>query len=204
MPTGLASASLSSLVWSRAAPDVLGDDRRLVGDVIEVRLRRRVEREDDLVGALEGDVGQRTAVSRPQGVEIERGVGLECIERVEDVVRAEWAAVAPLHAASDRHGQGREAVAPRRTRGQPRSHLGGAVRIGLQDVDELERLVHESNRRDVHRRVERVELAGPGAPALVVDEQLAAHLAGVCPCRRWSASRRSRRRRRALPLRPSR
>ena len=194
MPTGLASAWVSSLLWSKLPQTCWGMIGVLVGDVVEVRLRRSVEREDDLVGALKRDVGERTAVSRPQGVEVERGVGLECIKGVDHIVGAEWAAVAPLHAAADGHGQGCESVAPTRTGGQPWCHLGSAVGVGLQDVDELERLVDEPDRRDVHRWIERVELAGPGAPALVVDEQLASHLAGVARvaaagCRRGATGR---------------
>ena len=145
-------------------PEVLGDDRHLVGDVVEVRLGRPGEREDDLVGALHGHVRQRAAVRLPQGVHVERRVSLEGVERVEDVGRAERLAVAPLDAAADGEGQGRVVGVPGGCPREPRGHDVRAVGVRLERVDELERLVDEADRRAADGRVERVELAGPGLP----------------------------------------
>ena len=160
-------------------PYVLGNDRRLIGDVIEVRLRRRVEREHNLVRALERNVREWSAVHRPESIEIECRVGLQRVEGVKNIVRGEWRAIAPGHAAPNGEGQLREAAVPGEPGGEPGRDLRGAVGVGLQDVHELEGLVDEADGRDVHRRVERIELTGPGAAALVVDEELATDLARV-------------------------
>ena len=82
VPTGVASACGVELGLVEGAPDVLRNDRRLIRDVIEVRLRRRVEREDHLVRALERDVRERSAVHRPQRVEVERRIRLQRVEGV--------------------------------------------------------------------------------------------------------------------------
>ena len=151
-------------------PDVLGNDRRHVRDVIEVRLRRGIEREHDLIGALADHARERTSVGLPQRVEVDRLVVRHRVERVGDVRRAERLAVAPLDALADREGEGLEAVRPLRRGGQQRRDR---LRPGLEDVDELERLVDEPVGGQVDGRVERVEVAGPGGPAFIIDDELA-------------------------------
>ena len=99
------------LALIQSGPDVLRHDRRLVGDEVEVRLRRRVEGEDHLV-SLEGHVRERTAIRAPQRVEVDRLVALHRVERVGDVGRAERLAVAPGRAAADRERERLEAVRP--------------------------------------------------------------------------------------------
>ena len=162
-----------ALVESR--PDVLGNDRRLVGDEVEERLGWRFEGENDLVHTLDGHARQRTTVRAPERVEVDRLVALHRVERVGHIGGAEGLAVAPGHAVADRERERLEAVRPLRGGRQHRDRRVAA----LENVHELERLV-DGGERDAGSqecRIERVELAGPGGSTHVVDDQLAADLA---------------------------
>ena len=145
-------------------PDVLGDDRGLVRDVVEVRHGRGLERHRDLVAALLGDAGQH----RPDGVEVEAGVLLHQVEGERHVRRGHRRAVGPLDPVTDGECEGLVVVAPRPGRRQPRGGLAA-----LQGVDERQRLVHLAHGDALGevRRVERVEAAGPQRALLVGDRQ---------------------------------
>ena len=148
---------------------MLGNDRRLVGDEVEIRLGWRVEREHDLIRALDGDARQRSAIRLPDRVDVDRLVGLHRVEGVGDVRRAERLAVAPLHAVADRECERLEVARPLRGGREPGR---GRTADGCEDVHELQRLVHEPDRRQRDGRIERVEVACPRRTALVVDHQL--------------------------------
>jgi hypothetical protein len=146
-------------------PDLLVHDADLVGDVVEVRHRGRLEGHHDLVRAGHHDAGQH----RPDGVDVQGGVLLHQVERVGDVRGGHRVTVGELHAAPDGEGDHLVAVAPGVAAGQPRRG-----RVVLQGVDEHQRLVDGPERKRDIAQVERVEVAGPGAAALVVDGERAA------------------------------
>src|SRR5207245_5074571 len=82
-------------------PDVLRNDWLLAGDVVKGWRRRRLEGHDHLVGSLLADSGEH----RPDRLEVEGAVRLDQVERIEDVIRREWLAVAPLDTRPDGEGQ---------------------------------------------------------------------------------------------------
>ena len=140
-------------------PDVFRHDRRLRGDVVEVRHRGRLEPEDDLV-ALFGDALQ----DRPVCIQVEGGIRLEQLVREDHVVGAERLAVRPLHARADRERQRLVSVAPLVARREP---VRG--RTALEAVHEHQLFVHGPEREGVDVPVERTESARPCRSLLVRD-----------------------------------
>ena len=149
--------------------DVLRDDHDLVGKAVEIRLSRGLEGQGHRVVVRSHDAGQARA--GPQRVQVGRGRGLHEIERERDVLRGERLTVAPLDAVAGRERDRRLVGIPRVGRRQHRRLLGVLERV---DVDE--RLVHVAVGFGVDRRVERVELTGPGLALLVGDRERAALL----------------------------
>ena len=140
-------------------PDVLGHDRRLPGDVVEVGHRGGLELEADLVA-----VAGHALEHGPHGLEVRRRVLLHELEGEEDVRRGERLAVRPLHARPHRDCQLLVVVRPGVLLGQPRGRL-----TALQRVDEDERLVDRAERPVDQARVEGVVPARPGRSLLVRD-----------------------------------
>jgi len=143
--------------------DVLGHDRRLVRDVVEVRHGHGLEVHRDRVAAR-GDAGQH----RPRAGQVQGGVLLRQVEGVGHVVGRHRRAVAPLDPGADGERERLVAGAPFVRGGEHRRGLALLQRVHVD-----ERLVHEAVRQHGEGGVERIETAAPELAGLVGDGQRA-------------------------------
>ena len=142
-------------------PDVLGHDRGLSGDLVEVRHRRLVEGEGDLVVALLDDALDDLPVRLQVGLR----VLLQQREAEHDIGGGERLPVRPFHARPDGERQRLVVRAPLVVAREP-----GRLLV-VQEVVVDERLVQDAEGLAVHRAVVRIEVALPQRTALVVDRQ---------------------------------
>ena len=156
--------------------DVLGHDRHLVRDVVEVRHGHLAEVHRDRV-ARRGDAGQH----RPRPGQVQGAVLFRQVEGVGHVVGRHRRAVAPLDPGADRERERLVSGAPLIRGGEHRRGLALLQRVHVD-----ERLVHEAVRQHREGGVERIETAAPELPGLVGDGQRAVARGLVAAARAWT------------------